>query len=258
MAKPASRLAAVLAVLNHSAKALAERWSVDLSHMANIRRGRATLGPETAARFRKDFGLSPDWLAAGRGPIFEPGRSPGDAVERAIVRHLDLGPPDTSAVPLFESVEDVRFERSLGDWHEYPLRGLMPIAAARREGFYLHVLEKGDADVLGCVVGSHALFVPAQRFVRKTRVAVGDVLPCIVEAKVSRRLCRFTVADIVAKKLKPAAARSRRPHDTKVIGSDKTTFFLKQLAPSGAFRGGEVKAIAVRSESDLLGQSGDA
>ncbi len=256
--KPNPRLVAAFTILDMPVEELAHELGVDRSHLHDIQRGRSKLGSDVAEKLQEHLGLNPAWIRDGREPVFMPGRSPGERVERAIMRQMELGPPMTAGIPVYDAADEIALERPEGKlWHEEPLRGVSAVAAASREGFYLCATRMFEADTVGCEIGDFVLFVPKARFLRRSRIVQGDEIVGLVKARVAQRLYRFRVVEIVtafqAKHKTGLKAPAKGEHDLKESGADKATFYLRKTAPrSRGFGGGSLVAIAVRAERDLV------
>lgn len=252
------RLVAAFTILDMPVEELARELGIDRSHLHDIQRGRSKMGDGVAEKVRERLGLNPAWIREGLVPVFMPGRSPGERVERAIQRQMELGSPMTAGVPVFDTADEIVVDRPEGElWHTEPLRGISAVAAASREGFYLCATRSSEADILGCDVNDFVLFVPKARFLRRSRIIRGDEMVGLVKARVAQRLYRFQVVQIVtalqAKHKTGLKAPAKGEYDLKELGADKATFHLRKTAPrSRGFGGGTLAAIAVRAERDLV------
>ncbi len=256
--EPNPRLVAAFTILDMPVEEVAVKLGIDRSHLHDIQRGRSKMGNEVAEKLQERLGLNPAWIRHGRGSVFMPGRSPGERVERAIRRQMDLGLPMTAGVPVFDTADEIAVERPEGkQWHTEPLRGVSAVAAASRDGFYLCATRRSEADIVGCDVGDFALFVPKSRFLRRSRIVRGDEIVGLVKARAAQRLYRFRVVAIVtafqAKHRTGFKPPAKGEYDLKEVGADRATFYLKKTAPrSDGFGGGSLVAIAVRAERDLV------
>jgi hypothetical protein len=243
---------AAMSLLRYSVKELADDWEINRSHLSDILRGAARMGPEIAERFRSNFGLRPQWLIEGTGPIFERGRSPGKKVEQALLRHMELGAPSTGGLPLFDLVDEMEFSDGEGDWYLSARRGTMPVAAAAKKGVYLRVHTRDVARILDCREGDHVLFVPAAVYIRGSRVGEGDTLACLVSAGRRRHVARYEAAQVFGRKETWPTVLRRTESTILYDACDGSRYVLAQQEPHDPLANAKLLGVAVRAERDLI------
>jgi len=251
------RLAALCTILNKSLAELGDNWKVTPGHLVDLKHGRYQIGDRVAGLFQENLGVSTAWLQSGEGKIFVEGRSPGKLVEDAIDRQLELGTPGTGGAPVFGSIKEVQPKGKAGGiWKSYALRGVMPVAASDRRGFYVQIANARDAKIVGCRRNDFALFIRAEVFLRKRKFDDGDEMACILQKGSARWLAKFKLIGSGTKRQRRLGTGFAKPldgeYDMTHRGKYGTEFYLKQVAPRGKPRIGELIAVAVRAERDLL------
>lgn len=252
------RLAAIVAARKENTSELAKTIGVDRTHLIDVCSGRSRPGDDFLKRVESSLGVSPGWAKGADVPIFT--RSPGKAVEDTIEAQMKIGPTQTAPVPVFDDITDAEAsDDALPRWRTRPVRGLVPLAAAKRSGFYVHVNDKETASVIGCRSGDHVLFVDASAFIRRSRIREGDMVSAIVSTGSTRHLMWLSLVQVVTRQERTAGVGfAPASGGLSLRGVDSADYCFRRVDEKAIRKGSALLAIAAKAERDLLIRGNDA
>jgi len=265
------RLAAVLGALKFKSwPQLASTIGISRQHLHLVRSGLSTVGDELAGKLSEKYGINPEWLLEGYGPIFSTRRKVYGPVADVIRALVDLGEPSAGGLPLFENLSAVTVEHGLVPvpaaamanaepktppimWRTCMVRATGPAASSQEVGCYV-VADGKMARVTGAQAGDFVLFEYAREFFRSRTPQVGDRLACMLTSARRKHLCAVEIVDVVRRHPRSGRATSELDHDLDYEAAN-LKYFFSRLGRSDAPKSARLFAVAVRAEHDLTGGS---